>query len=67
VTLTGTANHVGQKASLARTRLVRAEIMKIRTTSTWLLLLAGVAVSPHSPCGPAASATTTTCTQRSQQ
>ena len=37
-------NHVAPTAQLARTRLIRAEIMKIRTTNTWLLLLAGVVV-----------------------
>ena len=38
------AHHVSPRAPLARTRLIRAEIMKIRTTNTWLLLLAGVGV-----------------------
>jgi ABC-2 type transport system permease protein len=45
VTLTGSpAHHVGPKAPVTRTRLIRAEIMKIRTTNTWLLILAGVVV-----------------------
>jgi len=42
--ISSSAHRRSPEAAPARTRLIKAEIMKIRTTNTWLLLLAGVVV-----------------------